>query len=100
MIAIIGGQVKRFALVDVYKQAWELPDIIQANGYRYMCLAMSNKIAKKQRDIFSRVSTYFFKDWSRTRVGDIIRDHFHRQTSPEGAFLVGSPEEVAENDST
>ncbi len=100
MIAIIGGETHRFRpLVDLYrkagKQAGYKPEqlIVGMHAFGYVAettaqamdemwegyaVAMSGKIAQERG------------------IPPVTRPHFYAQAGPIGAFLVGSPEIVAE----
>jgi len=97
MIAIIGGQIKRFIpLIEIYKQAWN-----QANHNPSDCkvgihvLGYVNDDAKQAEEDFYPGYQKMF-----TRIGQergwppITRQHYESQISNDGAFLVGDPEKI------
>lgn len=97
MIAIIGGQIKRFRpLIEIYKQAWN-----QANHNPSDCkvgihvLGYVNDDAKQAEEEFYPGYQKMF-----TRIGQergwppITRQHYDSQISNDGAFLVGDPEKI------
>ncbi len=97
MIAIIGGQIKRFRpLIEIYKQAWN-----QANHNPSDCkvgihvLGYVNDDAKQAEEEFYPGYQKMF-----TRIGQergwppITRQHYESQISNDGAFLVGDPEKI------
>ena len=97
MIAIIGGQIKRFRpLIEIYKQAWN-----QANHNPSDCkvgihvLGYVNDDAKQAEEDFYPGYQKMF-----TRIGQergwppITRQHYESQISNDGAFLVGDPEKI------
>jgi probable LLM family oxidoreductase len=99
MVAIIGGDTHRFRpLIDLYRQAGKeaghpaekLKVGLHSLGY------VANTSEQAVADYYPGYAEMF------TRIGKergwpaVTRDAFERQRGPLGAFLVGSPEEVAE----
>ena len=98
MVAIIGGETARFRpLIDLYREAGEKagfkPEELKVGLHSQGYLADS---AKQATDEFypgyAKVMTKMGKErgWS-----PMTRDWFEYQLGPEGALLVGTPEEVA-----
>ncbi len=99
MVAIIGGDTHRFrSLVDLYRQAGKkaghspvkLKVGLHSLGY------VANTTQEAVTDYYPGYAETF------TRIGrergwpPVTRERFEMQRGPLGAFLVGSPEEVAE----
>lgn len=99
MVAIIGGDTHRFRpLVDLYRQAGKeaghSPDVLKVGlhslGY------VGNTTEEAVADYYPGYAETF------TRIGrergwpPVTRERFEAQRGPLGAFLVGSPEEVAQ----
>jgi probable LLM family oxidoreductase len=99
MVAIIGGQTRRFRpLIDLYREAGRragyAPDQLKVGVHAQGYVAETTQQAIDD----------FFPGYART-IGDIgkergwrppTRADFDAQRTPEGALLVGNPEEVAE----
>jgi probable LLM family oxidoreductase len=99
MIAIIGGEVRRFRpLVDLYRQAGK-----QA-GYSSDRLKVGVHSPGYVAPTTEEAVDDFFPGWARAVAsvakergwGPVTRADFDAQLGPEGALLVGSAEEVAE----
>lgn len=99
MVAIIGGETRRFRpLVDLYrkagKQAGYSPDQLKVGLHSMGYVAETSQQARNEfypgyADMFTRIG--------RERgYPPVTRNQFDAQTTPEGAFLIGSPQEVAE----
>lgn len=99
MVAVIGGETHRFRpLVDMYREAGakagHAPEKLKVGLHSLGYLA---------RDTSEAIET-FYPGYARafTKIGlergwqPITRARFDAQTGPLGAFLVGSPREVAE----
>ena len=99
MVAIIGGDTHRFRpLVDLYRQAGKeaghSPEVLKVGlhslGY------VGNTTEEAVADYYPGYAETF------TRIGrergwpPVTRERFDAQRGPLGAFLVGSPEEVAQ----
>ncbi|MCW3125514.1 MAG: class flavin-dependent oxidoreductase [Bacteroidetes bacterium] len=100
MVAIIGGETHRFApLVDLYreagKRAGHSPDKLKVGLHS---MGYVGRTTEEAIDIFYpnfavSMSTGIAKErgWP-----PMTRGRFDAQVGPQGAFLIGSPEEVAE----
>ncbi|QOG00932.1 LLM class flavin-dependent oxidoreductase [Flavobacterium sp. MDT1-60] len=99
MIAIIGGEPKRFrGLVDLYKEAGRLaghsPEKLKVGIHCFGYVA-SNK-SKALNDYFPGYAETF------TRIGKergwpaVTQSYFNTQVSGAGSLLVGEPQEVAD----
>jgi probable LLM family oxidoreductase len=99
MVAIIGGEVKRFRpLVDLYREAGKRaghpPDQLKVGMHAPGYVAATTKAAADD----------FFPGWASAIASvakergwpPVTRADFDAQRGPEGALLVGSPQEVAE----
>jgi probable LLM family oxidoreductase len=99
MVAIIGGEVKRFRpLVDLYRetgrQAGHPPELLKVGAH------MPGYVAATTRE----AADDFFPGWASAIASvakergwpAVTRADFDAQRGPEGALLVGSPDEVAE----
>lgn len=99
MVAIIGGEVKRFRpLVDLYRetgrQAGHPPERLRVGVH------MPGYVAPTTRE----AAGDFFPGWASAIASvakergwpPVTRADFDAQRGPEGALLVGSPDEVAE----
>ncbi len=98
MIAIIGGETHRFRpLVDLYREAGRRaghpPDRLKVGLHSLGYVAETAREAAED----------FYPGYARnfTRIGKergrppVTRAHFDAQLGPEGALLIGTPEEVA-----
>jgi alkanesulfonate monooxygenase SsuD/methylene tetrahydromethanopterin reductase-like flavin-dependent oxidoreductase (luciferase family) len=99
MVAIIGGDTHRFRpLVDLYrnagKDAGHPPEILKVGLHSLGYVA--NTTEEAIADYYPGYAETF------TRIGrergwpPVTRERFESQRGPLGAFLVGSPQEVAE----
>ena len=99
MVAIIGGETHRFRpLIDLYRAAGEkaghAPDTLKVGLHSLGYVAETTDQAVK--DYYPGYAETF------TRIGrergwpPVTRSSFDAQNGPLGAYLVGSPEEVAE----
>jgi probable LLM family oxidoreductase len=99
MVAIIGGEPKRFRpLVDLYRetgrQAGHPPELLKVGAH------MPGYVAATTRE----AADDFFPGWASAIASvakergwpAVTRADFDAQRGPEGALLVGSPDEVAE----
>ena len=99
MIAIIGGKTKRFKpLIDLYKdagiQAGHDPNVLTVGLH---CLGYVADSSQKARDDFFPGYQQVFTSIGKERGWPpVTRDHFDQQCDESGAFLVGSPAEVAD----
>ena len=98
MVAVIGGETQRFApLVDLYRSAWGASG--HPPGASKVGLHSLGYVAETTQEA---VADYYpgYKE-AFTRLGrergfpPVTRHRFDAQNGPTGAFLVGSPEEVA-----
>lgn len=99
MVAIIGGETRRFRpLIDLYRKAGkqagfpaeQLKVGLHSMGY----VAQTSQQAREE---FYPGYAESFTNIGRERgYSPVTRPQFDYQTTPEGAFLIGSPQEVAE----
>jgi len=99
MIAIIGGETHRFRpLVDLYRQAGKeaghssekLKVGLHSLGY------VANTTQEAVEDYYPGYAETFTRIGKERGWPPVTRQRFESQRGPTGAFLVGSPEEVAE----
>jgi len=98
MVAIIGGEPRRFRpLVDLYREAWRRaghpgePTVgVHALGY----VAPSTQEAID--DFFPGYARAFTEVGKERGWGPVTRAQFDAQRTPQGALIVGSPEETIE----
>ena len=99
MVAIIGGETHRFRpLIDLYREAGKragyAPEELKVGLHSLGYVATTRQ--KALDDYFPGYAETF------TRIGrergwpPVTRPHFEAQAGPRGAFLLGSPDEVAE----
>ena len=100
MVAIIGGEVKRFRpLVDLYRETGR-----QA-GYPTERLKVGAHMPGYVAPTTQEAAEDFYPGWASAIASvakergwpAVTRADFDAQRGPEGALLVGSPDEVAEN---
>ncbi len=99
MVAVIGGETHRFRpLIDLYRKAGEKAGFtdqeLQVGLHSLGFVAPSYEQAVEQyypgyKEMFTKIGKE--RGWAPIR-----REHFDAQTGPTGAFLIGSPEQVAE----
>ncbi len=99
MIAIIGGQTKRFrSLVDQYQQTGHAhghdPQQLKV-GMHALCYVEKDSQAAKER-FYPGYAEVFTKIGKERGWPPVTRAHFDRQVDQSGALLVGSPAEVAD----
>ncbi len=100
MIAVIGGQTHRFApLVDLYRQAGEkagfAPEELKVGLHSLGYVAESTEEAVA--DYYPGYKEVFTKVGKERGFAPVSREGFDAQNAtPQGALLVGSPEDVAE----
>lgn len=100
MLASIGGQTHRFApLVDMYRQAGEkagfAPEQLKVGLHSLGYLAETTEEAVS--DYYPGYKRMFSKIGEERGFGEITEERFDLQnTTPKGALLVGSPQDVAE----
>lgn len=98
MIAIIGGETHRFRpLVDLYRQAGKEaghpPEILKVGLHSLGYVA--NTTQEAIDDYYPGYAETFTRIGKERGWPPVTRAGFDAQRSPSGAFLVGSPEEVA-----
>ncbi len=99
MVAIIGGETHRFRpLIDLYREAWHKAghpaDKMKVGIHSLGYVAPTSQQA---RDIYFPGYQETFTRIGRERGwGPITRPGFEAQATARGAYLIGSPEEVAE----
>lgn len=99
MVAIIGGETHRFRpLIDRYREAGvkaghpveKLTVGLHSLGY------VAPKTKQAIEEFYPGYAKAFTKIGLERGWGPVRRNHFDAQTGPTGAFLLGSPQEVAE----
>ena len=98
MVAIIGGETRRFRpLVDLYREAGRRagfsPDRLKVGVHSLGYVAATAKEAAD--DFFPGYARAFTTIGKERGWGPITRAQFESQLTPNGALLVGSPDEVA-----
>jgi probable LLM family oxidoreductase len=98
MVAIIGGETRRFRpLVDLYREAGRRagfrPDQLKVGVHSLGYVAETAQQAAD--DFFPGYARAFTTIGKERGWGPITRAHFEAQITPNGALLVGTPEEVA-----
>jgi probable LLM family oxidoreductase len=98
MVAVIGGDTHRFRpLVDLYREAGRkaghAPEKLKVGLHSLGYVAEDSETAREEyypgyAEMFTRIGKE--RGWP-----PVTRPHFDAQAGPLGAFLVGSPEEVA-----
>jgi probable LLM family oxidoreductase len=99
MVAIIGGETHRFRpLVDLYKEAGKRaghsPDQLKVGLHSQGYVAGTTKEAMD--DFYPGYAEGMSKIGKERGWPPMTRASFEAQTGPQGALLIGSPEEVAE----
>lgn len=99
MVAIIGGETHRFRpLVDLYRdsayKAGHDVDSLTVGMHSLGYVAETTEQAIEE--FYPGYQKAFTKIGIERGWGPVRREHFDSQTGPTGAFLIGSPEEVAE----
>jgi len=98
MVAIIGGETRRFRpLVDLYREAGRRAGFssdrlkvgVHSLGY------VAETAEQAADDFFPGYARAFTTIGKERGWGPITRAHFDAQITPNGALLVGTPEEVA-----
>lgn len=99
MVAIIGGETHRFRpLVDLYRQAGLRAGhpaeklIVGMHAFGYVAETTEQAIEEMFAGYVVAMSGSVAKD---RRFPPVTRSGFDLQAAPSGAFLIGSPEEVA-----
>ena len=99
MVAIIGGETRRFRpLVDLYREAGKraghpaekLRVGLHSLGY------VGNTTEEAMEDFYPGYATTFTKIGRERGWPPVTRAHFNAAAGPEGALIVGGPEDVAE----
>ena len=98
MVAIIGGETRRFRpLVNLYREAGRRagfsPDQLKVGVHSLGCVAESSRQAAD--DFFPGYARAFSSIGKERGWGPITRGQFEAQLTPNGALLVGNPDEVA-----
>src|SRR5437773_2239649 len=98
MVAIIGGETRRFRpLVDLYREAGRRagfsPDRLKVGVHSLGYVAATAKEAAD--DFFPGYARAFGSIGKERGWGPVTRAQFDAQLTPNGALLVGTPDEVA-----
>ena len=98
MVAIIGGETRRFRpLVNLYREAGRRagfsPDQLKVGVHSLGYVAESSRQAAD--DFFPGYARAFSSIGKERGWGPITRGQFEAQLTPNGALLVGNPDEVA-----
>ena len=98
MVAIIGGETRRFRpLVELYREAGRRagfsPDRLKVGVHSLGYVAETAEQAAD--DFFPGYARAFTTIGKERGWGAVTRAHFDAQITPNGALLVGTPEEVA-----
>jgi len=99
MVAIIGGEPRRFRpLVDRYREAGEaagfLPDRLKVGVHALGYVAATTQVAAD--DFFPGYARAFTDVGKERGWRPVTRAGFDAQRGPQGALLIGDPDEVAE----
>jgi len=99
MVAIIGGETRRFRpLIDLYREAGRRagfsPDRLKVGVHSLGYVAATAEQAAD--DFFPGYARAFTTIGKERGWGPITRAQFDAQLTPNGALLVGTPDEVAE----
>ena len=99
MVAIIGGETSRFKpFTDLYreagKQAGYLPDLLKIGVHSLGYVAETTKEAAD--DFFPGYSHAFNEIGKERGWAPVTRKDFDAQRGPDGALLIGDPDEVIE----
>jgi probable LLM family oxidoreductase len=99
MVAVIGGETHRFRpLIDLYRRAGKEAGHSRENlrvglhSLGYVAETTETAVA----DYFPGYAKTFTKLGKERGFGPVTRSGFDAQAGPSGAFLVGSPEDVAQ----
>ncbi len=98
MVAVIGGETHRFRpLIDLYrragKEAGHSPESLRVGLHSLGYVAETTETAVA--DYFPGYAKTFTRLGKERGFGPVTRSGFDAQAGPSGAFLVGSPEDVA-----
>ena len=99
MVAIIGGETHRFRpLIDLYKAAGKaaghLPEKLKVGLHSLGYVANTTKQAID--DFYPGYAETFTRIGKERGWPPVTRPHFDAQNGPQGALLVGGPEEIAQ----
>jgi probable LLM family oxidoreductase len=99
MVAIIGGETHRFRpLIDLYREAGikagHAPEKLKVGLHSLGYVA--NTTAEATEQFYPGYTKIFTRIGKERGWPPVTRNHFDAQNGPLGAFLIGSPEEVAE----
>src|SRR5205814_4327867 len=99
MVAIFGGETGRFRpLVDLYREAGRLagfgPDRLKVGVHALGYVAPSSKRAAD--DFFPGYARAFGSIGKERGWGTPTRAQFDAQLTPDGALLIGTPEQIVE----
>jgi alkanesulfonate monooxygenase SsuD/methylene tetrahydromethanopterin reductase-like flavin-dependent oxidoreductase (luciferase family) len=99
MVAIIGGDTYRFrSYVDLYREAGRraghAPEKLQVGLHALGYVAKTSQLAREE--MYPGYARTFTDIGKERGYGRVTREAFDSQTTKDGAFLVGSPEEVAD----
>jgi probable LLM family oxidoreductase len=99
MVAIIGGETHRFRpLVDLYRQAGREaghpPELLKVGLHSLGYVA--NTTAQAVEEYYPGYAETFTRIGKERGWPSVTPERFEAQRGPTGAYLVGSPEEVAE----
>jgi probable LLM family oxidoreductase len=99
MVAIIGGETRRFKpLIDLYRETGErfghAPERLKVGVHSLGYVAATKKEAAD--DFFPGYAKAIASIAKERGWGTTTRAHFDAQLGPNGALLIGEPEEVAE----
>ncbi|MCL1601634.1 MAG: LLM class flavin-dependent oxidoreductase [Actinomycetia bacterium] len=99
MVAVIGGETHRFRpLIDLYrragKEAGYSPENLRVGLHSLGYVAETTEAAVAE--YFPGYAETFTKLGKERGFGPVTRSGFDAQAGPKGAFLVGSPEDVAQ----
>ena len=99
MVAVIGGETHRFRpLIDLYKEAGrraghapeQLKVGLHSIGY------VANTTQEAIDDFYPGYAETFTRIGKERGWPPVRREHFDAQRGPQGALIIGNPEEVAE----
>lgn len=99
MVAVIGGETHRFRpLIDLYreagKEAGHAPEKLKVGLHSLGYVAETTEQAVE--DFYPGYAETFTRIGKERGWPPVTRPHFDAQNAPKGAYLVGSPEEIAE----
>jgi probable LLM family oxidoreductase len=99
MVAVIGGETHRFRpLVDLYREAGHRaghsPDKLKVGLHSLGYVATTEK--KAVEDYYPGYAENFTRIGKERGWPPVTKGHFDAQRGPRGAYLIGTPEQVAE----